>query len=279
MWSFILLASPGITLLWQDKMSSSLIWSQAVAWCFLLRSCPIHPSNLSFTSLVTNLTYPIHTHATCSSSNLIYLLTCTQYDSSMWARLKILCSLEWMATGPPPTVLTTYPFQSQSTLDVTNSLLIPVEMYAYSINCPLILIPSPTAILNLSINSFCPLDTALVLTSDNFLQSLPFLQPPGGTFQKLSSDAILVVCSHTFTFWLRKKSVTVKIFQICFCVFACVFPLEISSIFGKSFPFPFPYFVLYIKEEALNIRNCFHTTSSSDVNKLPLALQTSAGSH
>ena len=41
----------------------------------------IHPSSLSFTSPVTDLTYPIHTHATCSSSNLIYLLTCTQCDS------------------------------------------------------------------------------------------------------------------------------------------------------------------------------------------------------
>jgi hypothetical protein len=29
-------------------------------------------------------------------------------------------------------------------------------------------------------------------------------------------------------------------------VFVCAFPLEISSIFGKSFPFPFPYFDLFI---------------------------------
>ena len=39
---------------------------------------------------------------------------------------------------------------------------------------------------------------------------LPVLQPPGGTFQKLSHDAIFTVCSHTFTlFWLRKTSMIV----------------------------------------------------------------------
>ena len=99
---------------------------------------------------------------------------------------------------------------------------------------------------------FCPLDTALVLTSDNFLlnfpPSIPFSQPPDGTFQTLSNDTIFVVSSHTFTlFWLRKSSVTIKIFWISFRVFVCVFSPEISSIFGKSFPFPFPYFVLNYK--------------------------------
>ena len=44
------------------------------------KTCSIHPSSLSFTSPVTNLSYPIHTHATCFSSNLIYLPTCTQCD-------------------------------------------------------------------------------------------------------------------------------------------------------------------------------------------------------
>jgi hypothetical protein len=39
-------------------------------------------------------------------------------------------------------------------------------------------------------------------------------------------------------------AVTIKIFQLGFCLFACAFPTVISSIFGKSFPFPFPYFVL-----------------------------------
>ena len=65
---------------------------------------------------------------------------------------------------------------------------IPTGMYVYSIPCLLILIISPAAILNLLINSFCPLDTALVLTSDNFHlifpQSTPLLPSscsfPGG---------------------------------------------------------------------------------------------------
>jgi hypothetical protein len=61
--------------------------------------------------------------------------------------------------------------------------------------------------LNLPINS-CPLDTALVLTSDNFhsifcpspfLPHLLLLQPLGNTFQKLSCDTIFTVFSHTFT--------------------------------------------------------------------------------
>ena len=68
----------------------------------------------------------------------------------------------------------------------------------------------------------------------------------GDTFEKFSSDSILVVCSNTFTlFRLGKTSVTVKIFLISFHVFVCAFPPEISSIFGKSFPFPFSYFVFY----------------------------------
>ena len=102
---------------------------------------------------------------------------------------------------PLSTVPTTYPFQLQSTPEHTNSILIAVGMYVYPITCPLILTISPAAILNLPTNLFYLLDTALVLTSDNFLlifsPSIP-LQSPGGTFQKLSSDAIFVVCSHTF---------------------------------------------------------------------------------
>ena len=41
-------------------------------------------------------------------------------------------------------------------------------------------------------------------------------------------------------------AVTIKIFRLSFCVFACAFPKVISSIFGKSFSFPFPYFVLFV---------------------------------
>ena len=36
----------------------------------------------------------------------------------------------------------------------------------------------------------------------------------------------------------------VEIFQLIFRVFVCACPTVTSSIFGKSFHFPFPYFVL-----------------------------------
>ena len=45
---------------------------------------------------------------------------------------------------------------------------------------------------------------------------------------KRNSDAIFVVCSHTFSlFWLRKTSVIFKIYQISFHMFVCVFTQEI----------------------------------------------------
>ena len=68
-----------------------------------------------------------------------------------------------------------------------------------------ILITSPCAILNSPINSFSPVGTAWVLTSDNFLLIFPsFLSSscsPGGSYQKLSCDAIFTVYSHTFIFF------------------------------------------------------------------------------
>ena len=74
--------------------------------------------------------------------------------------------------------------------------------------------------------------------------SPPFLSHniPGDTFQKLSHGAVFTLCSHTFTlFWSRKRSVIVKIFQLRVYVYA--FHPEISSFFGRSFPFPFLFFV------------------------------------
>ena len=73
------------------------------------------------------------------SFKLTYLTTSSPAPSvipSMWTRLKIVCPLEWMTTGPAPTFSTTYPFQSQSTPDLINSLFISVGMYVYSITCP-----------------------------------------------------------------------------------------------------------------------------------------------
>ena len=58
-------------------------------------------------------------------------------------------------------------------------------------------------------------------------------------------DAIFTMCLYTFTFfWLKKSSVIVEKYQITFHVFVCAFPPEISSFFGESFPFLFPFFVI-----------------------------------
>ena len=76
-------------------------------------------------------------------------------------------------------------------------------------------------ILNAPISSFCPLDTTMVLTSDNFLSiSLhPFLFPSGSL--KLSRGAIFTACSHIFIlFWLTKLSVRVKTYQLNLFVFS-----------------------------------------------------------
>ena len=137
------------------------------------------------------------------------------------------------ATGPP-TVPTTYPFQSQSTPDLTNSLLIPFEMYMYYITCPLILIVSPTAILNLPINSFCSLDTALVLTSDNFLSIFP-LSPPF-SFLFLPLVTFMQNCHVVLSLLslLINKDLCVQLYQLSFCVifyFICVFHPETFLFF------------------------------------------------
>ena len=56
------------------------------------------------------------------------------------------------------------------------------------------------------------------------------------------APSLSCVYIHSFSSdWERRQ--TVKIFWLNFRVFACAFPTAISSISGKSFPFPFPYFV------------------------------------
>ena len=58
---------------------------------------------------------------------------------------------------------------------------------------------------------------------------------------------ISVECSQTFTpFWSIKTAVPVEISWYSFRVFSCAYPTVISSIPGKSFHFPFPYFVIFI---------------------------------
>jgi len=119
-----------------------------------------------------------------------------------------------MATGPPPTNLTTYPFWSQSISNLINFLLIPFGiMYMYSLTYALILITSPAAILNLLINLFCTLDIALVLTSDDFHSIFSPSPPPflsricySGTFSKLSHGAAFTMCSQMKATVLDKSS-------------------------------------------------------------------------
>ena len=143
-----------------------------------------------------------------------------------------------MATCPPPTIPTIYPFLLQSIPNLTNSPSIAVGMYMYSITYRVILITSPAAILHLPINLFCPLDTALVLTSDNFHSISPPLLPSSclALIQVAlicnSSDAVFIMCSHTITlFRSRKTSVIVETFQLSFHVFMFAFHPEISLFF------------------------------------------------
>ena len=44
--------------------------------------------------------------------------------------------------------------------------------------------------------------------------------------------------------WREFLSQPVEIFRLSFCVFVCACPAVTSSIFGKSFHFPFPYFIV-----------------------------------
>ena len=139
---------------------------------------------------------------------------------------KTVCPLEWMVTDPPPTIPTTYPFWLQSIPNLTKPLLILVG----------ILITSPAAFLNLPNNSFCPLDTALVSTSDNFHlmfppSPLPFLScnPPGGNFH--------VVPSFVHINWLSSdqerhlwSSKYLNYVSVCLCVLFVWSSLHISII-------------------------------------------------
>jgi hypothetical protein len=78
--------------------------------------------------------------------------------------------------------------------------------------------------------------------------------PLMATFHKLSSDAIFVVCSQTFAlFWLRKMAMPVKIFRLSFRVSTCACPTVTSSVVGKSFHFPFPYFMHFHINLVINL--------------------------
>ena len=77
---------------------------------------------------------------------------------------------------------------------------------------------------------------------------------------QMANSYIFVMCSHTFTlFWLRKTAMSAQIFWFSFHVFLCACPMVISSIFGKSFHFPFPYFGLSDESCCTIFTVCSHT--------------------
>ena len=103
---------------------------------------------------------PVLLYFTNPVSNLVCLLTCTSVVSSIWLKLKIICPLEWIPTILPPTI---YSF---------HRLFTPILPFQFCWNlCLLHNIPTNTDHMT---------DTALVLTSDNFLFIFPLhpiLQP------------------------------------------------------------------------------------------------------
>ena len=116
----------------------------------------------------------------------------------------------------------------------------------YSITHLLILIRSPATILNSPINLFCPLDTALVLTLDDFPSIFPSSLPPSclaplwwHLSKTLTQCSLYSMFSYIYS---GKTSVIVKMLHLSFCVFVCAFHLEIS-FFGK-FSLFFLFFVL-----------------------------------
>ena len=133
---------------------------------------------------------------------------------------------------------------AQSTPDLTNSLLIPVGMYVYSITCPLILTISPTAILNL--HSFCPIDTALDNLLLNYPPSIPLATPWWHLSKTLVTSSLLCAHIHLLSSdWERRPCPSNSFDFVSVCLFVCLSTV-ISSIFGKSSHFPVPYFVLFI---------------------------------
>ena len=144
-----------------------------------------------------------------------------------------------MTIDLPPTIPTIYPLQSQSTPNLNNSFLISVGMYMYFITYFLILMTSPAAVFNSAINSFCPLDTTLVLTSDNSHSIFPPF-PPFFLFLPLVSliqnchVAPFILCVHTNllsfdcerSLWVSKCIVQVSMY-LC---------LHTSSFFWQAFP-------------------------------------------
>ena len=89
--------------------------------------CPIHSTSPVNNVPILSTPMPLVTPAISPAPSVIH---------SIWGKPKIVCPLELMASCPPPTVPTIYPFRLQPTSNLTNSLLIPVGMYMYFITYP-----------------------------------------------------------------------------------------------------------------------------------------------
>ena len=104
----------------------------------------------------------------------------------------------------------------------------PEGMYMYSITYPVILITSPTTILNWPINLFCPLETALVLTSDNFHLIFPPLLPlpvlhPLWWHSSESFTCLYSVFTYNYSFLIKKdfydrRDSSIRFSGICVCI-------------------------------------------------------------
>ena len=99
-----------------------------------------------------------------------------------------------------------------------------VEMYGYSITCPLTLTKSLPAILNLLTNSFYLLDSVLALISDNF----PFFFAPSsrGSYSKLSPGAIFNMCLSSRNLFIFSAWVS----PFCFYYYEVIMFLTYSMI-------------------------------------------------
>ena len=122
-------------------------------------------------------------------------------------------------------------------------MILSTTMYVYSITCPLTLTKSLAAILNLPTNLFYLLDSVLALTSENFPSIHPSRNPLVATFINSLVTQSLRVFSNIYSLPIDKDGRACRNISI---QFLCVYSSVISSISGKSFHFPFPYFVIFI---------------------------------
>ena len=120
------------------------------------------------------------------------------------------------------TITKTYPSQSQSIPNLTNSFN-SFGMYICTITYPIILIASHTTIFNSPIISFCSLDTTLILTSANFHSilppSLPLLPPSylAPTLVALIQNSLMMQSLQIYSLLLPLFSTVIPSNYVSFC--------------------------------------------------------------